>query len=92
MPIIRKDRFFGEGVSNYGAETFQDAYRQHKHYLRKKRLEDTLGGGDKSLSPDQIAARFSELEAAVKAADKQAQDDNIELLGQIVTEEAMEND
>ena len=79
MAIVKKDRFFGEGVAPSGAETALAALEQHRDYVRQQRLKDALGK-DASLGVPQISHKFGEIVSAIKAADDQVAADNKELL------------
>ncbi len=75
MPIITKDRYFGEGIYQSGAETPSDALRQHRKHVRLQRLQDLLGK-DINLSQSQVEEKFDRITDAIKAADAQVDSDN----------------
>lgn len=75
MPIIKKDRFFGEGLSTYGTDSPQDALNDHRNHVRKQRLHDAIGKESKLDAAD-ISNKFGIIKAAIEAADNQVESDN----------------
>lgn len=75
MPIITKDRYFGEGIHQSGADTPSDALRMHRRHVRLQRLQDLLGK-DTNLSQSQIEEKFDLITNAISAADEQVDRDN----------------
>ena len=76
MPIRTEDRFFGEGLGSAGVDDPHEAFRLHRSHVRKRRLDDLLGN-DAALKSGQIANRFEEIAAAMRAADEQVVQDNV---------------
>ncbi len=77
MAIETRDRYFGDGISNYGEAEPIAAFNQHRRHLRQQRLNDALGGGqDSKFTIAQIADRFETIALAVQKADDQAFGDN----------------
>jgi hypothetical protein len=75
MAIIKKDAYFGEGISSYGETDPKKAFSNHRESIRIKRLSDLLGN-DPKLSLREIENKFPEIKAALEAADKQVMNDN----------------
>lgn len=79
MAIRAEDRFFGEGVGVYGEKDPHKAFYEHRQHVRVQRLNDLLGKG-KELDCSTISRSFSEIRAAIEAADAQVQADNIDFI------------
>lgn len=79
MPIITKDRHFGEGISGYGEEAAEKAFVAQKQHIREKRLNDCLGA-DSKISNLQLSGNFEKIKAAIEAADDQVYADNAEFI------------
>ena len=79
MPIITKDRFFGEGISGYGEEAAETAFSAQKEHIREKRLNDSLGA-DSKLNNSQLSHNFEKVKAAIEAADDQVYADNADFV------------
>lgn len=75
MPIVKKDRFFGEGVSTYGEANAISALEQHRRHVRIMRLNDLLGR-DSKLDNGELERKFYQIKAAIEAADAQVVQDN----------------
>ena len=80
MPITVRDRFFGEGIGSYGADSFEEALDQHRQHVRLQRLKDAFSNDEKGLTLGTIAAKFEIIAAAVRAADDQVESDNASLI------------
>lgn len=77
MAIETKDRFFGDGISQYGESDPVAAFNQHRRHLRQQRLTDALGAGSEGKFPiATIADRFETIALAIAKADAQAFGDN----------------
>lgn len=81
MPIITKDRYFGEGISSYGDESPATALATHRRHVRIQRLHDALGKEAK-LEAHNISEKFDVIKAAIEAADNQVDTDNAEFIAQ----------
>lgn len=79
MAIIKKDMFFGEGISANGEADPQKAFNAHRGHLRQQRLNDLLGKENKANNYE-ISSKFQEIAVAIKAADDQAVADNREFI------------
>ena len=79
MAITQKDAFFGEGISSYGEIDPHAAFRSHRRSIRIKRLSDLLGK-DTKLDNGDIEDKFSQIQAALDAADRQVAGDNKEFM------------
>ena len=81
MPIITKDRYFGEGISIYGEDSPAAALATHRQHVRIQRLNDALGKEVK-LEASQISNKFDIIKAAIEAADNQVDSDNAKFIKQ----------
>lgn len=77
MAITTADRYFGEGIGGYGEADPGNAFTMQRRFIRTKRLDDVLGE-KASLTPNEIAAKFETIAAAITKADDQVFADNAE--------------
>lgn len=74
MPIVTKNRFFGEGLPHTGEDNPITALLAHRNDIRVQRLKSNYG--EEPMRAAKIAGDFDVISQIIKAADRQVFIDN----------------